>query len=463
MKENIEELRANVERTEMAGLKFIATRVACARAALDYIAQLEQTSRAQRTGNNVVTRESALAALEYLEQSNSDGRKAEACAMLAVAAPVAADTEQATIDTPMFREMFTKCMGTLGASGGERRTAWEAIVAHIDSVKIAPPATPADAGAGSATKAQLTDERIDYIARQYFSEPGGQDGARNAIHDALQELARMSTPGAQVTKLEDIEQYRLQMAAIGTTAFGYWKESDGIKPEYDTVPLRDVAKLYAKYEALASQSPAPVTAEPVASIDTPEFRALMAEHWKACGSVKANKAHGAVAMYVNDFIATRSAPADRQQAPSHIETLEVEAKLYRDLTGDAVKLGYDGIVAALGALKAAPADRDAIRDLRSEIMNLPCIYPRSEFSDDVSHMHYKNGHRDARHAAAELVAEFDSQSQVSKKPVAWIRFRSDGGYEGPIMHAAMEEVRKKSGAWTPLFMERAADAKGGQQ
>lgn len=49
MKENIEELRANVERTEMAGLKFIATRAACARAALDYIAQLEQTSRAQRT------------------------------------------------------------------------------------------------------------------------------------------------------------------------------------------------------------------------------------------------------------------------------------------------------------------------------------------------------------------------------------------------------------------------------
>lgn len=37
------------------------------------------------------------------------------------------------------------------------------------------------------------------------------------------------------------------------------------------------------------------------------------------------------------------------------------------------------------------------------------------------------------------------------EPVAWIRFRSDGGYEGPIMHAAMEEVRKNSGAWTPLY------------
>ena len=52
--------------------------------------------------------------------------------------------------------------------------------------------------------------------------------------------------------LEDIEQYRLQMAGISTAALGYWKESDGIHPDYDTVPLRDVAKLYAKYEALYS-------------------------------------------------------------------------------------------------------------------------------------------------------------------------------------------------------------------
>ena len=51
-------------------------------------------------------------------------------------------------------------------------------------------------------------------------------------------------------KLDEIEQYRLQMAAISTAALGYWTDSDGIQPEYDTVPLRDVAKLYAKYDAL---------------------------------------------------------------------------------------------------------------------------------------------------------------------------------------------------------------------
>lgn len=54
---------------------------------------------------------------------------------------------------------------------------------------------------------------------------------------------------AVAVNLESIEQYRLQMAAIGTAAFGYWKEGDSIHSDYDTVPLRDVAKLHAKYES----------------------------------------------------------------------------------------------------------------------------------------------------------------------------------------------------------------------
>jgi hypothetical protein len=38
-----------------------------------------------------------------------------------------------------------------------------------------------------------------------------------------------------------------------------------------------------------------------------------------------------------------------------------------------------------------------------------------------------------------------------RRPVAWIRFCSDGCYEGPIMDAQIEDVRKQSGAWTPLY------------
>ena len=54
----------------------------------------------------------------------------------------------------------------------------------------------------------------------------------------------------QEAPLQDSEQYRMQIAGICTAAIGYWKEGDSIHPDYDTIALRDVAKLYAKYDAL---------------------------------------------------------------------------------------------------------------------------------------------------------------------------------------------------------------------
>ena len=71
------------------------------------------------------------------------------------------------------------------------------------------------------------------------------------LNDAAQALAE------QEPVLQDIEQYRLQMAGISTAAIGYWKEGDGIHPDYDTLALRDVAKLYAKYDALYKSQPVP--------------------------------------------------------------------------------------------------------------------------------------------------------------------------------------------------------------
>ena len=71
--------------------------------------------------------------------------------------------------------------------------------------------------------------------------------------DQMREYALAARQQAQVPDLQGIEQYRMQMAGISTAALGYWKEGDGIHPDYDTVPLRDVAKLYAKYDALFKQ------------------------------------------------------------------------------------------------------------------------------------------------------------------------------------------------------------------
>lgn len=50
--------------------------------------------------------------------------------------------------------------------------------------------------------------------------------------------------------LQDIEQYRMQMAGISSAAFGYWKIGDDIHPDYDTTAIRDVANLYTKYDEL---------------------------------------------------------------------------------------------------------------------------------------------------------------------------------------------------------------------
>lgn len=51
-------------------------------------------------------------------------------------------------------------------------------------------------------------------------------------------------------------------------------------------------------------------------------------------------------------------------------------------------------------------------------------------------------------------AALSAQSSVQEqKPFAWIRKRSDGGIEGPILDSSRDmcDVRRKSGAWTPLF------------
>lgn len=90
--------------------------------------------------------------------------------------------------------------------------------------------------------------------------------ARNRAHpeeSGERELLPLyATPAAP--DLQNIEQYRMQMAGISTAALGYWREGDSIHPDYDTVALRDVAKLYAKYDKLykaAGHAPKPLTDE----------------------------------------------------------------------------------------------------------------------------------------------------------------------------------------------------------
>lgn len=76
--------------------------------------------------------------------------------------------------------------------------------------------------------------------------------------------------------LDNIEQYRMQMAGICTAALGYWKDGDDIHPDYDTPALREVARLYAKYRELhyaASRSAVPV------NLNDPAVQKRLAAQW----------------------------------------------------------------------------------------------------------------------------------------------------------------------------------------
>lgn len=98
-----------------------------------------------------------------------------------------------------------------------------------------------------------------------------------------------------------------------------------------------------------------------------------------------------------------------------------------------------------------------------QILELDCL--RLTHSDDDTEHDIASSSviEFARRIESAVLAAATPAASVPAKPVAWIRFRSDGGYEGPIMDAAMEDVRKNSGAWTPLYAAPAVQqpAEGG--
>jgi hypothetical protein len=44
-----------------------------------------------------------------------------------------------------------------------------------------------------------------------------------------------------------------------------------------------------------------------------------------------------------------------------------------------------------------------------------------------------------------------------KEPVAWVRYRSDGGFEGPIMDSDARMCDTRRSFWTPLFTHPTPD------
>ncbi len=72
--------------------------------------------------------------------------------------------------------------------------------------------------------------------------------------------------------------------------------------------------------------------------------------------------------------------------------------------------------------------------------------------DDYAEARHRAGHwtynvksREAREAVQQAL-------MGSKEPLFWVRLCSDGSYEGPLHNDRIEGVRKRSGAWSPLYL-----------
>lgn len=50
--------------------------------------------------------------------------------------------------------------------------------------------------------------------------------------------------------------------------------------------------------------------------------------------------------------------------------------------------------------------------LFGEIMNIPVAFSRGEFKNEAEYLRYKEGHRDARHEAAQIATEGDRAIQL---------------------------------------------------
>lgn len=116
----------------------------------------------------------------------------------------------------------------------------------------------------SAIESQPVNELVEALEELMRWQVKNVKVWNNSAYDnASRALA--NAKASQPMKLDDIEQYRMQMAGISTAALGYWKESDTICPDYDTLALRDVAKLYAKYDELYKAAQ-PLTKEKIEKV-----------------------------------------------------------------------------------------------------------------------------------------------------------------------------------------------------
>lgn len=109
--------------------------------------------------------------------------------------------------------------------------------------------------------------RLAHTSGPDFNDWTGEEQAKREHDDMKSTSEQLYALAQKMSALppssSDVEErHTMRLAAISTAAFGYWKEGDSIHPDYDTVALRDVAKLYAKYDALYTDGWQPIETAP---------------------------------------------------------------------------------------------------------------------------------------------------------------------------------------------------------
>lgn len=225
--------------------------------------------------------------------------------------------------------------------------------------------------------------------------------ALNLFEIELVDCTLRSTLAAQPAKAEDCDE---PVAYLHQVVSGDGEPDQALSFAPDNFPLSGTLgyrSISHRPLVFGDATPAPSMGEelPPPCIDTPEFQMLLRRTKDTGGRPDRD---GVLIKHIESVMHAygRSCMALRQPA----DDWKARAYDYRERLHAAL----EELAASKSAAPAQPvaAQPSLHPDLHDQIMNLPCLGTMSQFATVADLKLYKQGHRDARHAAAELAATY---------------------------------------------------------
>lgn len=444
----IEAFRADVERTEAAHLRFITMRTVEARTLLD---MLEQTSRAQRTTIELTRYDPVISGDSAYMEAWKDGdyvRFDDVQELLA--APVAADTEQETIDElsdeekaaldrldkPEWRAASNLKLRAILAVEVENCIRMGAKIENLQDALRA--ASGGWVGVWEAAPVQgegvLATDGTTVIAARWFATGW-------AKHDHFSEEVEY-LPEGWVTHWKpfyaDVEAIFASLAApvaADTSAEGATEQASyaALSADWnkllDALGCDDTDSAMAAIEMMKTATPADAGAGPATNAQLTDEYADLAAMTRPC-----DKCNGLGIARPS----TSGAPVTASEEKPAFDAWFSEAALNAQLTNERIWKIWTSAPAKSGdtvqsmlvdfariierevlARLSTPGAPVTASDLHSAILSIPSEVGRTVFANwtRAEQTAYTAGHRDARLAAAEMVVKF-SPAPVTAEPEA---------------------------------------------